>query len=302
MPHSSAAKGKAEPTGDGKGEGAGASAAYDCHYFAHCCDTTKSGSHPYERNEHWLGFFGRIADHLVQDIGPAKVLDAGCAMGFLVEALRDRGVEAYGIDISEYALAQVRPDIKQYCRQGSVTEPFPTRYDLIVSIEVLEHLAAEDAIRAVSNFCSSTADVIFSSSPDDYREATHLNVQPPEWWAETFARNQFFRDVDYDPSSYISPQAVRYRSQRETVARTVAGYERLLWRVKSENLALRRMNDEHRAEVDHNQQMADELERIKRSRAWKVQSSSKAMVNRVFPAGSPRGQWLRRRLKGSKTD
>jgi hypothetical protein len=29
-------------------------------------------------------------------------------MGFLVEALRDRGVNAAGVDISEYAVQQVR--------------------------------------------------------------------------------------------------------------------------------------------------------------------------------------------------
>ena len=29
-------------------------------------------------------------------------------MGFLVEALRDRGVEAYGFDISDFSLSQAR--------------------------------------------------------------------------------------------------------------------------------------------------------------------------------------------------
>src|SRR5579863_3782598 len=69
---------------------------------------------PYERNTHWLTFFARIADAIVREINPSSVLDAGCAMGFLVEALRQRGVEAYGMDISEYAIAQVAEEIKPY--------------------------------------------------------------------------------------------------------------------------------------------------------------------------------------------
>src|SRR5438105_293935 len=119
-------------------------AIYDKNYFAHYLNSTKKGTLAYERNEHWQRFFGTIADHIVNDIGPRTVLDAGCAMGFLVEALRDRGVEAYGVDISDYAISQVRSDVKPYCKVGSITEPLDSKYDLIVSIEVLEHLNPED--------------------------------------------------------------------------------------------------------------------------------------------------------------
>ncbi len=35
---------------------------------------------------------------------PTSVLDVGCAKGFLVQELRMLGVEAYGVDISEYAV------------------------------------------------------------------------------------------------------------------------------------------------------------------------------------------------------
>jgi 2-polyprenyl-3-methyl-5-hydroxy-6-metoxy-1,4-benzoquinol methylase len=68
---------------------------YDATYYRVGCGV------PYERNEHWLTFFGKIADAIVREINPGSVLDAGCAMGFLVEALRQRGVEAYGVDISD---------------------------------------------------------------------------------------------------------------------------------------------------------------------------------------------------------
>src|SRR5262245_18784647 len=105
---------------------------YDAFYFAHDC------GRPYQRDEVWLDYFAAIADRVLSDIRPCTVLDAGCAMGFLVEALRDRGVDAVGVDISEYAIQQVRPDIRSSCWVGSVIDPFPLKYDLIVCIEVLE--------------------------------------------------------------------------------------------------------------------------------------------------------------------
>lgn len=285
MPHSSAAKGKANPAQGDEAEPARASAAYDRHYFAHYCDATKTGKLAYDRSQHWLGFFGSIADHIVADIKPRTVLDAGCAMGFLVEALRDRGVESFGIDISEYAISQVRSDIKPYCRTGSITEPLDRRYDLIASIEVLEHLNAEDAIRAVNNLTSATSDFLFSSTPVDYQEITHLNVQPPEWWTEVFARQGFFRDVDYDPSTFLSPWAVRYRRTGETVARTVAGYERLAWRLKTENKTLRQVAAEQRGQLDRFEEMALGV------------SAPRRLARKLFPSNTPRGRLLRRLVK-----
>src|SRR5215218_4972349 len=105
------------------------SAEYGRYYYRHDCGI------PYERNDHWLQFFGRVADAIVRDLRPTSVLDAGCAMGFLVEALRERGVEAWGIDVSEYAISQVHESVSEYCTVGSLAEPLPRRYDLIVSIE-----------------------------------------------------------------------------------------------------------------------------------------------------------------------
>ncbi len=205
---------------------------YDAYYFAHSC------GRPYERTDEWLSFFGTIADRIVADIAPESVLDAGCAKGFLVEALRDRGVEAYGVDVSEPALEQVRDDIQPYCWLGSVTDPFSRRYDLIVCIEVLEHLTPLDGNRALDNICSHTSDVLFASTPDDYAEATHLNVQPPELWAEAFAGRTFFREFDFD-GSYITPWAARYSQKKMSLAGAVAAYERRLWHTTRENQQIR---------------------------------------------------------------
>lgn len=205
---------------------------FDAHYYATGCGA------PYERNEAWLNFFGMIADRIISDIRPASVLDAGCAMGFLVEALRRRGVQAWGVDISDYAISQVHPDVREFCRVGSITEPFERRYDLIVCIEVLEHMPSAEGERAIANLCAHTDDVLFSSSPRDFAEATHVNVQPPEYWAERFARRGLFHDLDFD-ASFITAWAMRFRRSDEPVHGLVRGYERRLARVQEENSQLR---------------------------------------------------------------
>jgi SAM-dependent methyltransferase len=100
---------------------------FDAYYFVH------DGGRPYQRSEEWLHFSAAVADRIVSDIHPTSVLDAGCAMGLLIEALRERSVQASGLDISEYAIQQVHPAVQPYCRLGSITEPLAERYDLIIS-------------------------------------------------------------------------------------------------------------------------------------------------------------------------
>ncbi len=215
---------------------------YGAYYFAHCCGM------PYERTDKWLRFFAGIADAIVRQISPHTVLDAGCAMGFLVEGLRERSVAAYGIDISEYAIQRVRDDLKPYCRVGSVLDPLPSSYELIVCIEVLEHLPAQLGEIAIRNLCAATDDILFSSTPTDYREASHLNVQPVEYWAEHFALNGFVRDVDFD-ASFITPWAARFHKSREPLHRVVRNYERRLWQLWKENQDLRGLASEMRDQL-----------------------------------------------------
>lgn len=205
---------------------------YDANYYATGCGT------PYERNDVWLAQFARIADRIVSDIQPKSVLDAGCAMGFLVEALRARGVEAWGIDISDYAISQVHESARDFCSVGSVTTPFLRRYDLITCIEVLEHLPKADAEAAIDNFCAHTDDILFSSSPNDFIEPTHFNVQPPEYWAEQFARHGFYRDVDID-LLHITPWAARFQKMNAPAHQIIRNYERRFWRLQQENADLR---------------------------------------------------------------
>jgi len=223
--------------------GADGNALYDSFYYAHYC-----GERAYKRDPGWLEFFGGIAEQIVKRIAPASVLDAGCAMGMVVEALRDRGVEAFGVDISEYAIENARSDVRPFCRVGSILDPFPRRYDLIVCIEVLEHLGVRDAERAVANFVEFTDDVLFSSTPKDFKETTHFNVQPPEWWAELFARHGFYRDVGFD-ASFITPWAVRFRRLKGPVARVVGEYERRLWWLDQDNRAQRELGLEQRNRI-----------------------------------------------------
>ena len=179
---------------------------YGAAYFASHC-----GPFAYAREiPHWTRFFGRVADEIVARLRPKRVFDAGCAHGFLVEALWDRGVEASGRDISEYAISQARPDMRPFVSVGSITEPLNGPYDLVTCIEVLEHLPEAEAILAIGRLAEAAPLVLFSSTPTDTEEPTHLTVRPLRWWLDRFAEAGLAPVPEFD-AGFLTPHAMLFR-------------------------------------------------------------------------------------------
>ena len=119
----------------------------------------------------------------------ARVLDIGCAKGFLVKALRWLGRDAYGYDISDYAVVNADPEVKSYLTR---TLPIPKEpFHFAIAKDVFEHLPLRDLCRLLTNL---KADVLFVIVPlgDGKRynvpayelDTTHIHRQPLIWWNE----------------------------------------------------------------------------------------------------------------------
>src|SRR6202043_987501 len=239
---------------------------YGAGYYANYAE----GEITYDHSPHWLGFFGTIADRLIDDFHPATALDAGCAIGLLVEALRDRGVDAEGIDFSEFAISGSRDDIRLFLTVGSITDPLHKSYDLITCFEVLEHMTPQDADRAIASLCASTGELIVSSTPLHYRDPTHTNIHPQEYWTERFARHGFIRDVDYD-GLYIAPWAARYSRSSAPLHRVVAGYDRAYSRMRHE---LHERNAVVLDQMRRLDELQGRLQGLETRAAWSEQSTA----------------------------
>ncbi len=90
--------------------------------------------------------FSQVAELSRELFRPARVLDVGCAKGFQVGALRSLGIEAWGIDISEYAVRAAPPEVSPWLRVESCTGMgFPAEsFDLLLALETMEHIPPDD--------------------------------------------------------------------------------------------------------------------------------------------------------------
>ena len=77
-----------------------------------------------------------------------SVLDVGCAKGFMLYDLQRLipGLEVYGVDISKYAIENVKKEVKEYCQVANATSlPFDDRsIDISISITTLHNLDEND--------------------------------------------------------------------------------------------------------------------------------------------------------------
>jgi hypothetical protein len=85
-------------------------------------------------------------------------------------------------------------------------------------------MAPADAQKAIDSMCAATDRILFSSTPADFKESTHINVHPTARWAAWFAERGFFRRTDAD-TAFLTPWAVLFERDDPARRTLVERYE-----------------------------------------------------------------------------
>jgi len=104
----------------------------------------------YKYDGRWVPVAKDITDYYGLIKG-SKILDVGCAKGFLVKDLVDLGFEAYGIDISEYAIDNAPKDVKNRLKIGNAKKlPYDDNsFDLVISLNTIHNLDRNECKMAI---------------------------------------------------------------------------------------------------------------------------------------------------------
>ena len=83
----------------------------------------------------------------------AKILDVGCAKGYMVYDFKRQypGLEMHGVDISEYAIKNCHPEVKDNLQVGKAESlKFEDNYfDLVISINTVHNLELKDCVASI---------------------------------------------------------------------------------------------------------------------------------------------------------
>jgi SAM-dependent methyltransferase len=95
-------------------------------------------------------------------------LDVGCATGFLVEVLRERGIDAQGCDVSQFAIDHASPGAVGHIRLANLFAGLPwddRSFDLVTALEILEHLPPDQVPEALAEIHRVCGGYLYATIP-----------------------------------------------------------------------------------------------------------------------------------------
>lgn len=130
----------------------------------------------------WLGRF---------NLSGKKILDVGCAKGFHVEDLRALGVDAWGVDVSSYAIGEAAPAIAPYLEVADIRTRINTygnkEWDVIFSARFLECIDEADLPALIDGFNKKSHRQVHII--DEEPNSVYYLARSLGWWSQLpFAR------------------------------------------------------------------------------------------------------------------
>jgi SAM-dependent methyltransferase len=124
---------------------------------------------------------------------PSSVIDVGCGTGTWLSVFRRHGIQdVLGVD-GEYVDKTMLKIPLEHFMSFDLTQPLHLnrKFDLVVSVEVAEHLSVEYAQRLVDSLTQLGPAVLFSAAVPFQGGVGHLNEQWPQYWAKYFQERQY---------------------------------------------------------------------------------------------------------------
>jgi SAM-dependent methyltransferase len=140
----------------------------------------------------------------------STVYEVACAKGYLVNWLNNFGLDAYGIDISDYAIENSVADIRSRLSvANAVSLPWDTdTADYVLSMEFFEHVPENEIDNVLSEkmrVLKSGGLMLMKINIDDHQSSSesdndhsHFTIMPREWWESIFEKSGLVRDKNIE--------------------------------------------------------------------------------------------------------
>lgn len=122
-------------------------------------------------------------------IKPKSVIDIGCGEGHWAHRFQEFGCKVMGVDGDYVANSPLGENF--VARDISVPFTLPITADLVVCLEVAEHLSEERATPFVSDLVKLAPTILFSAAVLNQPGVHHVNCQKLSYWQRLFANHGY---------------------------------------------------------------------------------------------------------------
>lgn len=144
---------------------------------------------------------------------PKSVLDLGCNTGQWLRQFK--GIEIMGVDGENMISGLVISEGGFICADLTKQLDFERKYDLVLCLEVAEHLGEQYADILVDNACRHSDIVFWSAATPGQGGYHHVNEQPHEYWIEKFRLRGYearllSQELPVVPHDYYRKNAIEF--------------------------------------------------------------------------------------------
>jgi len=145
--------------------------------------------------------YRRLGDCIHETLGAHVAIDLGAGLGYVPGRLRELGWEAYASDLLAPEDLREAP-AEMWLRSPidlATRLPFGIawREDVVICTETAEHVAEEHADAVVLNVAARAVRyIVWSAAQPGQEWPGHVNLQPPAYWLEKFARHGWVPDEE----------------------------------------------------------------------------------------------------------
>lgn len=135
-----------------------------------------------------IAFDRDLATGVLNLCQPRHSLDLGCGLGHFVAFFRSHGIDAWGVEATAMGQQFKAPG---YQLQHDLSTPFDLgqTYDLVLCLEVIEHVAAALEPIVFANIARHTGKyLLFSGGTPGQGGSGHINEKPERYWFEQLAQ------------------------------------------------------------------------------------------------------------------
>lgn len=130
----------------------------------------------------WVGNFGL----------PRTVLDFGCGDGWWPKCFHDLGSVVGGVELHKIAREYIPEQVQFWEHDLRQPIQFDRKYDLVICLEVAEHLPKQYANLLCKTLEMHTGGkLLFSAAGPGQTGTGHVNLQAQDWWRKNMEKPKF---------------------------------------------------------------------------------------------------------------
>ncbi len=146
-----------------------------------------------DQKEGSLNSAKEIVPYVMNLVNPKSVVDVGCGIGTWLSVFKSKGVKKVrGIDGKWVNKNQLIISKEEFI-QSDLNNPvnLNSKFDLVISLEVAEHLPKKSADNFV-DYLTNLGDIVLFSAAIPYQGGTdHINEQWQDYWVKKFEKKGF---------------------------------------------------------------------------------------------------------------